>query len=362
MADDAGERTEAATPRRRQEAREKGQVARSTDLSAALLLLGGLVALRVFGPQMTTELVRVMRENLAASDPDAGVSADVVRVLIATGMALVYSLGPLMGVLMIVSAVSGILQVGFLFTTQPLAPKLDKLNPVNGVKRLFNTRTLVQFGINLLKLALVSIVAWFELKGRSSDIMLAMAVDPWRLIVVLATVLFEVGLKLALVLLIIALIDFAWQRYKHERDLRMTRQEVKEELRRMEGDPIIRQRRRKMQFAAALQRIRSAVPTADVVVTNPTELAVAIKYDAGTMAAPRVVAKGADILAKKIREIAVLHGIPIVERKPLAQALYRTVDVGQEVPEQFYKAIAEILAYVYQLNGRSPPKKAPVAA
>jgi flagellar biosynthetic protein FlhB len=254
---------------------------------------------------------------------------------------------------MVVSVLSGIVQVGFLFTTQPLMPRLDKLNPINGVKRLFSTRTLVQLGVNLLKLALVSVVAWYELRGRSSDIMLAMAIDPWRLVVVLATVLYEVGLKLALVLLIVALIDFTWQRYKHERDLRMTRQEVKEELRRMEGDPIIRQRRRKIQFAAAIQRIRSAVPTADVVVTNPTELAIAIKYDAKSMAAPKVVAKGADYLAKKIREIAALHGIPIVERKPLAQALYKTVDVGQEVPEQFYKAIAEILAYVYQLSGRN---------
>ncbi len=352
MADDAGERTEAATPRRRQEAREKGQVARSTDLSAALLLLGGLLTLRMFGPHMTTELVRLMRESLAACDPDARAAADVARVIAAAGLALLYAIGPLMGVLMLISALSGIVQVGFLFTTQPLMPKLDKLNPINGVKRLFNTRTLVQLGINLLKLSLVLIVAWHELHDRSSDIMLAMAVDPWRLIVVLATVLYEVGLKLALVLLLLAVLDFAWQRYKHERDLRMTRQEVKEELRRMEGDPIIRQRRRKMQFAAAMQRIRSAVPTADVVVTNPTELAIAIKYDSTSMAAPKVVAKGADYLAKKIREIAALHGIPIVERKPLARALYATVDVGREVPEQFYKAIAEILAYVYQLSGR----------
>ena len=162
---------------------------------------------------------------------------------------------------------------------------------------------------------------------------------------------------MAFALLIIALLDFAWQRYKHERDLRMSKHEVKEEMRRMEGDPILKQRRRKMQLAAAMQHIRTTVPTADVVVTNPTELAIAIKYDAHDMSAPRVVAKGADFLAKKIREIAIMSAVPIVERKPLAQALYKTVEVGQEVPEEFYKAIAEVLAYVYKLSGKSVPKR-----
>ncbi|MCA9257421.1 MAG: EscU/YscU/HrcU family type III secretion system export apparatus switch protein, partial [Phycisphaerales bacterium] len=189
------------------------------------------------------------------------------------------------------------------------------------------------------------------------DIMNAMALSGWPLVIQLTSVLYDIGLQLALALLIIALLDFAWQKWKHIRDLRMTKQEVREELRSMEGDPRLRMQRRKMQMAQAVQRIQKAVPTADVIVTNPTELAIAIKYNAESMAAPKVVAKGADHLAKKIREIAILHGIPIIERKPLAQALYKTVEVNQEVPERFYQAIAEILAYVYRLSGKKLNKR-----
>ena len=353
MADDAGEKTEAPTPRRRQEARERGQVARSADFSSALLLLGGLLGLRVFAPRMTTSLMQCLHQNLTVTDPSAQVSLDVVSLVSSTGMLILGVLGPIMFAVMLIAVCSNLLQVGVMFTTKPLAPKLDKLNPINGFGRIFSTRTLVQLVMNLLKLGIVTGVAYVSIQDRMDQIMLALSVSGWKQVILLSTVLYEIGLQLAAALLVIALLDFAWQRYKFERDLRMTKQEVKEELRRMEGDPILKQRRRKMQFAAAMQQIRTAVPTADVVVTNPTELAIAIKYDAGAMQAPKVVAKGARHLARKIREIAILHGIPIVERKPLAQTLYKLVEVGQEVPEDFYKAIAEILAYVYQLSGRT---------
>jgi len=160
-------------------------------------------------------------------------------------------------------------------------------------------------------------------------------------------------MKLSIALLILALLDYAWQRFRHERDLRMTKEEVKDELRRMEGDPHIKRRRRQLQLQLAMQRLRKDVPKADVVVTNPTHLAVAIAYDSGTMMAPKVVAKGADEIALRIRQIAAECGIPVVERKPLARALYEAVEVGQYIPENFYRAIAEILAYIYELAGRS---------
>ncbi|MCG8406207.1 MAG: flagellar biosynthesis protein FlhB [Phycisphaerales bacterium] len=362
MADDAGERTEAPTPRRRQESRERGQVAKSTDLSSALLLFGGLLALRLFAPRLASSLLKVLRENLAVEDPSAFASVDVVSVVSSAGMLALSAAGPILFMVLLLALISNLLQVGFLFTLNPLTPKLDKLNPINGITRLFSTRTLIQFVMNILKLIVVTFVAYFAIKNRMSHVMLALAVDGWQQVLLFSSVLYDIGLQLAAALLVLALLDFAWQRYKHERDLRMSKQEVKEEMRRMEGDPIVKQRRRKMQFAAAMQQIQTAVPTADVVVTNPTELAVAIKYDAGAMQAPKVVAKGADYLAKKIREVAMLHGVPIVERKPLAQALYKAVEVGQEVPEQFYKAIAEILAYVYQLSGKSAAKKAAAPA
>jgi flagellar biosynthetic protein FlhB len=357
MAHDAGEKTESPTPRRREEAREKGQVARSNDLSAALLLLGGMIGLRFMGPNIMAVLIRSFRENLDVTDPSAFVSADVVSITASIGMALLSAAGPIMLLLVLLAVVSNVLQIGLRFTTQPLQPKLDKLNPITGFSRIFSARTVVQFVINLLKLGIVTLVAYYGIRGRMDQIMLALGVSGWPQLILISTVLYQLGLQLAFALLLIALLDFGWQRYKFERDLRMSKQEVKEEMRRMEGDPILKQRRRRMQLAAAMQHIRTTVPTADVVVTNPTELAIAIKYDAHQMSAPKVVAKGADFLAKRIREIAIQNAIPIVERKPLAQALYKTVEVGREVPEEFYKAIAEVLAYVYKLSGKSIPKR-----
>lgn len=361
MPGDDGDKTEAPTPRRRQEARNRGQVAKSTDLSSAILLTAGMFLMRWFAPSIMAAFVRSMREHLRVEDAASASRLDLSMVVASVGMAVASAAGPLLFGVLLTAMIGGLLQVGLLFTTQPLEPKLDKLNPINGIKRLFSTRTLMQLLMNLMKLSIVCAVTYVALSDRMDDMMLALDVGGWHQAVVLSSVLYDVGFQLAVVLLILALFDYAWQKYKFERDLRMSKEEVKEEMRRMEGDPIVKQRRRKMQFAAAIQRIKSAVPKADVVVTNPTEYAIAIQYDSDLMRAPTVVAKGRNLLARKIREIAIQHGIPIVERKPLAQALYKLVEVGQEVPEQFYKAIAEILAYVYQLSKKSArrPRKRP---
>jgi flagellar biosynthetic protein FlhB len=216
--------------------------------------------------------------------------------------------------------------------------------------------------MNIVKLAIVVGFSWRAIADHVGNILMAMEVGGWEQIRLICGTVYDIGLWIAIILLIIALLDYVYQRWKHERDLRMTKEEVKEEMRRMEGDPVMKARRRKMQFVALMQQIRKAVPTADVVVTNPTELAIAIQYDAKQMQAPRVVAKGQDFIAAKIREIAVASGVPILERKPLAQALYKSVEVGQEVPEQFYKAIAEILAYVYEISGKAKRMNRPSAA
>jgi len=359
MPDDQGDRTETPTPRRRQEAREKGQVAKSTDLNAAIILLGAMLCLRMFGARMLGSLLTIMQRYLTV---EGRPHLDVDMLILQLGILFLSAIGPMLVGLIVLSLIANVLQVGLLFTTHPLTPKLDKLNPINGITRMFSSRTVVQLGMNLLKLTVLCFITYFAVTARMDQILLAMAVGGMQQIALLSTVLYDIGLQLAIVLFVLALIDYAWQRYRFERDLRMTKQEVKEELRRMEGDPLIKQRRRKMQLAATLQQIRSAVPQADVVVTNPTELAIAIQYDMEKMAAPRVVAKGGDYLAQKIREVAIEFGIPIVERKPLAQALFKTVEVGQEVPEQFYQAIAEVLAYVYRLSGRNPaPRAAPAA-
>jgi flagellar biosynthetic protein FlhB len=353
VADDKQDRTEAPTPRRRFEAREKGQVARSADLTSALLLLGGLVCMKLFGPRIIVGLTDFMAAQLSMKDAAAAARFDLPVAAAAVGATVLAAAGPIMLGLVIVAALSNLMQVGFLITSQPLSPNLSRLSPISGFSKLFSGRTGVQFVMNLLKLAVVSFFVYRVGKDQNGRVLLAMEVGGWDQLALVAAVLYDMGLKIAIVLVVLALLDYAYQRRRFEKDLRMTKHEVKEELRRMEGDPMIKARRRKMQFVALMQQIRKAVPTADVVVTNPTELAVAIRYDAGSMAAPRVVAKGADLIAAKIREIALAHGVPVLERKPLAQALYKTVDVGQEVPEALYKAIAEVLAYVYELSGKA---------
>jgi flagellar biosynthetic protein FlhB len=352
MATHAEDRTEAPTPRRRQEARSKGQVARSQDLTAAVVLVAAFATLRLFGPHLWRTLLAVVSISLS---PDSPMRLDEMPMFAgAVGTELAKRLAPLFVVLFLAAVVVLYAQVGLLFTWQPLMPSLAKINPLNGFARLFSLRSVMAAVTSFAKLILVGVVAYFTIAHGAASILHSFTFGFHDVVRLGCALTFELGMKLSVALLILALLDFAWQRFRHERDLRMTKEEVKDELRSMEGDPSIKRRRRQLQLQMAMQRLRKDVPKADVVVTNPTHLAVAIAYDAETMIAPKVVAKGADEIALRIRQIAAEFGIPIVERKPLARALYDTVDVGQYIPEQFYRAIAEILAYIYELTGRSP--------
>lgn len=362
MAVDADERTEPPTPRRRNEARAKGQVARSQDLTAAVLLLAGFLAIALLGPSIWHSMLAVMRTGL---EPKSPVSVDEVLVFAATvAVEMIRRLAPYLLILLFTGFAVMYAQVGPLLTLQPLTPTLSKLNPLRGIQRLFSIRSVMTAVMNLGKLFVVGLVAYLVIAGSAPAILFAFTLDFADLFWLGAHIVFRLALALTGAFLLLALLDLAWQRYRHERDLRMTKEEVKDELRSMEGDPAIKRRRRQIQLQLAMQRLRKDVPEADVVVTNPTHVAVAIRYDSATMSAPQVVAKGADRIALRIREIAAVHGIPIVERKPLARALFETVEVGQYIPERFYRAIAEILAYVYELAGRSPvtAKRQPVGA
>jgi len=257
---------------------------------------------------------------------------------------------PFVGIVLAAALAANLVQVGFLFTAKPLAPDLDRINPVSGLGRLLSVRGLLRLVDGLLKLAVVGLVVFWtlwaervrlvELSGRGFEQILGVAVDLMSLL----------SIRAAVALLVLALFEYGVQRWQHERDLRMSKQEVREELRRYEGDPRIRERRRAIQQQLALQRMLLGVPQATVVVTNPTHLAVAIRYEK-SMEAPVVVAKGAEQLARRIRESALDHAIPVVERKDLARSLYGSVDVGQSIPPGLYQAVAEILAYVYRLKG-----------
>lgn len=352
MPAEGGEKTEPATPRRRMEARSKGQVARSQDLVAALLLLTGFVTLAIVGPQLWKSLLAVMEGTLHADTPTTADNVLVVAANAAINGAK--SIAPFLGVLIVVTLIALYMQTGWLFTTQPLTPNFSRLNPLEGFKRLLSPRSLVAVTTNSFKVIIVSLVAYITIKRDLPAIMYALTLDFYQLVPLCAKLVYKLGLRCAIALLILALFDYWWQRYRFERDLRMTKEEVKDELRSMEGDPLVKRRQRQLQMQLASQRLRKEVPKADVIVTNPTHYAIAIAYDVAHMPAPKVVAKGVDELALRIREIATEFGIPIVERKPLARALYDSVDVGRYIPERFYQAIAEILAYVYELTGKSP--------
>ena len=352
MAEDAGDKTEAPTPRRRQEAREQGQVARSPDLTASVLLLTFLLLMNSFGPSLIHALQSLMAELLS---PDAfrelqpsSIGPALLRALAMSGKAL----APFLVAVVVVAIGMNIAQVGFILSTKRLQPNLGGLNPLSGLKRMTEARNLVQLGTNVAKLTLVGVVAWSAVRGRLMEVVGIQTLAFTQAFGLAASIIYSVGLRIVLVLLVLAIIDYLYQRFQNEQKMKMTKQEVKDEMRHMDGDPKIKQRRRQIAMQMATRQLRNDVPTADVIVTNPTHFAVALKYDTTKMSAPTVIAKGQDLMAQRIRQLAIEHGVPIVERAPLARAIYRLVPVGQEIPEQFYSAVAEILAYVYELTGK----------
>jgi len=346
--DDQGEKTEAPTARRRQEARERGQVARSMDLSSAVILLAALVALNFLGGGMFTRLGAMMGKLLAIPAGTAwdvaGMGETVRTCLVGIAMVLL----PLLVTIMLAGLLGNLMQVGFIFSAEPLKPDLGKLNPIAGAKRMFSKKALVRLVMSLGKVAIVAGIAYATIRSRLGAIAGAARLGYREIVALGGELVFLLGIRVGVVLLALSILDFLYQRWQHGQDLKMSRQELKEDLKRMEGDPQIRARRQRVARQLAMQRMSMEVPRSTVVVTNPTHLSVALRYVEG-MNAPRVVAKGAGFMAMRIRQIAAAAGVPIVERKPLARALFKGCEVGDEVPVNLYKAVAEILAYVYEL-------------
>lgn len=352
MADDLGERTEDPTGRRLGEARGKGQVAKSQDLGATVSLIGGLVLLVVFGSSLVRVFGVVMRGSLGA---EAGEALDPSTAWPALAWALGQSAiaaGPILAIVVVVAVVSQYVQVGWLFTLYPVTPKLGALNPAGGIKRLLGMRGLVKSGLGLIKMVLVGIVAWLVIARQTQRLAALPGMEAPAALMTVLLLMAELAAWLLAIMLIIALADWVYQKWQHKKDLRMTKQEVKDERRMMDGSPEVKKRRMKMAMDIAMHRVQQSVPKADVVLTNPTHFSVALRYDPKSMRAPRVVAKGADLMAFRIRHVAMASGVPIVERPPLARAIYWGVEVGREVSPEHYEAVAEVLAYVYRLKGR----------
>lgn len=353
MAEEMGERTEQPTARRLSEARGRGQVAKSQDLAAALDLIGGVLLVVFFGGSAITIMAAVMRRVLGDGIGNPVDPASIRAVLVSTGLQTAWVIGPGLGIMLLIGVLAHAGQIGWLFTTEPLAPKFTKLNPAAGFKRLFSTRNLVKTGVNIWKLAAIVVVATLVLRAQLPELLALPRLAMAPALYLLALKALELVLWLLPLLLAIGIIDWTYQRWQHTRDLRMTRQEVKDERRSSEGDPEVKRRRFRMAYEIAMQRIQQSVPRADVIVTNPTHYSVALRYDQATMHAPKVVAKGADHMAFRIRHVAARAGVPIVERAPLARAIYHSVEVGQEVSPDLYEAVAEVLAYVYRIAGRA---------
>ena len=352
MAEELGEKSELPTTRRRREARNKGQVARSQDLGSALDLIGATILIALFGSAVAGTMRVIMIRVLGGQTPGDLLSTDSVGPMVLwSAFEAGKILLPFMLLMFVIAYLAQVTQIGLLFTTQPLQPKLDRLNPIAGLKRIFSRRSLVKTLVNVIKLTAVIIIVVLVFRGHFPRAATLPMLPIRQALPVIASMLMELTIWLLLLLLVIGIIDFLYQRWQHTQDLKMSKHEVKDERRAMEGDTETKARRLRMGQEIAMQRLPHDVPEADVIVTNPTHFSVAIKYDSDTMAAPRLVAKGADFLAMRIRHLALMHSVPMVERPPLARALYWNIEVGQEISPEHYAAVAEVLAFVYRLEG-----------
>ena len=349
MAENEQERTEEATSRRRDEAREKGQVARSQELISVGILVACLIYFYFGASGLLKKVMEIMTYGFRTSGqlnltPDSFIS--LFSDYVFKGFIIIF---PIMLTVLVAGILGNILQIGVMFSKEALTPKFEKVDPLKGFKRLFSVRSIVELFKGILKISIVSLAAYIVIKAEVSNMLLPlMEQSVWGITTYLGRICFKIILSTTIVLVILAILDYIYQRWEYEKSLRMTKQEIKDEYRNTEGDPLIKSRIRRLQREVAQKRMMSKVPKADVIITNPTHLAVAIQYNPENMMAPRVVAKGANIIAEKIREIARENDVPIVEDKPLAQVLYKTVDIDHSIPEDLYRAVAEVLAFVYE--------------
>lgn len=351
---DQESKTEDPTPRRREEARRQGQVPFSAELVGSLVVLAGVIALMNLGPDVWSAMFHVFRHDLPRAFQPGFDTSSAAELIARTTARLLAALLPLFGTLLAVGIAVSVAQVGFQINTEKLSPDLDKLNPANGVSKLFSVGALVRGGLTLLKVGALGFVAYLVLEGRSGiitslsrDRLAGAAPAAWEVVMRLA--LYLTGAVAA-----VAVLDYFYQRYRFEQSLRMTKEEVKRELKEEDGDPQIKARIRQIARERSRRKMLTEVPKATVVVTNPTHYAIALRYDPARDDAPVVVAKGTGAFAKRIVQLARNTGVAVLERPPLARALHRSVKEGQPIPGPLFRAVAEVLAFIYKLRGTGP--------
>jgi flagellar biosynthesis protein FlhB len=347
---DLQEKTEEATSQRREEFRNQGQVAQTRELSSALALFGLAFLIYFMGRLFIEQFFEIYSEMYGKQILTTIKGDDIMPSLAFAFKKIFFLTLPVYAILFALGLASSVLQIGFLFTNETLTPNLKKINPIEGFKRMFSLKALVEGLKAIFKFSLVGLVIYSVLKSEVQVIPKLLFYDSLQIIYYIGTLIFKSMLSIGGVMLFLAGVDYLFQRFDLEKQMKMTKQEVKEEVKSREGDPLIKARIRKIQKEMANKRMMADVPKADVIITNPTHLSIALKYDPDKYAAPVILAKGADHMAMKIREMAKEFSIPIVENKPLARTIYKTLEVGQVIPRELFSAVAEVLAYVFKLR------------
>ncbi|MEE1250370.1 MAG: flagellar biosynthesis protein FlhB [Lachnospiraceae bacterium] len=353
-----GEKTEPATDKRLRDARNEGKVAKSKEISSAIDLIVLFLLLKVFISFMAENFFsafRVFYNKIpeVLDESIGGISLQTANTLLQVLILyLLKIMAPFLLIGLIVSVIFGIVQVGWKVTAKPLKPDLKKFNPVNGFKRIFSKDSLFELVKSIVKLVVIGVVAYKSIQSHEQQLFILYDIPLMQAVILCGEIIIDTGLKISVVYLLIGFADWIYQKFKFKEDMKMTKQEVKDEYKNTEGDPQIKGRQRQRMRESSMRRMMQDVPKADVVITNPTHLAVALKYDSDSGRAPVVVAKGEDYLAQKIKDKAREYEIEIVENKPLARMLYANVDIGAEIPPELYQAVAEVLAMVYNLKNK----------
>jgi len=352
MADDAGDKTEEPTARKLAKARSEGKVAKSQEINTTVMLAVALGVLLVWAPFFLRQMVALFWATQGKAHTFE-LTADAVPGLFHAGILFVAAiLIPLLIPLAFAALGVNVAQVGFNLSLKPLQPSLSKLNPMSGIKRLFGVKGLVELGKSLFKIGVIATVAFLTIREKLPEILSLSGTTVGIYLETVCSVVLLLGLRVVIALIVLSILDYLFQRHQHKKELKMTKQEVKDEMKQSEGDPAVKGKLRGLMRQMARDRMLEAIKRADVVVTNPVHVAVALRYDPAKAGAPEVVAKGARKMAQRIKDIAREHDVPIVENPPLARQLFKLTDVGDLVPSSLYKAVAEVLAFVYRLKGR----------
>ncbi|MFA9558069.1 flagellar biosynthesis protein FlhB [Evansella sp. AB-rgal1] len=348
----AQEKTEQATPKKKKETREKGQVAKSNDVNTAFILLFVFLSFWFLGRYVVDKLEGLLQSSFQDFLLMELTETNVQSLFLEYSVQSALIVGPFMFIAMIAAIAGNYLQVGILFAPEAIKMKLEKLDPIKGAKRIFSVRALVEFLKSMLKIVLVGFVTFTVIWMFFDDVLKLSLYSIGESVRIIGNLTLIMGLAVAILLIFLSVFDYLYQKYDHEKNIRMSKQDIKDEYKKSEGDPLIKSKIKEKQRQMAMSRMMAEVPKADVVITNPTHFAVALKYDGENMSAPVVVAKGVDYIALKIINVAKGNSVITVENRPLARALYAQADIGDPVPEDLFKAVAEVLAYVYRIQNK----------